>query len=158
MGTLRQVDEENKVIDDVVEDYPVVNCGDGVAVNNSAAVFIANTYSLPSLSAWYSVHASDGTLKRLAKSKTMSVPEIVTLYECLRSIVQNFKFSIKNKDILDSSMAMLGLTPIKLINWCGTRMGHFLLACETINKVLLPVYNSMYSANIKPDERSPVFS
>ena len=49
-------------------------------------------------------------------------------------------------------MAMLGLTPIKLINWCGTRMGHFLLACETINnKVLLPVYNSTYSANIKPD-------
>ena len=99
MGKLRQVDEENKVIDVVVEDYPVVNCGDGVAVNNSAAIFIANTYGLPSPSVRCSVHATDGKLERLAESKTMSVPEIVTLYQCLRSIVQNFKFSIKNMEI-----------------------------------------------------------
>ena len=120
MGRLREIDKENKIIDVVVEDYPVINCGDGVAVNNSAAVFVSNT--------WFAQPQCPSTLKRLAKSKMMSVAKIVNLYDCLRSIVQNFKFSIKNKEVLDSSMSMLGLTPIKLINWCGTRMGHFLTA------------------------------
>ena len=69
----------------------------------------------------------------------MNVPEISTLYGCLKTIVKNFKFSVKNKEILDSAMAMLGLTPIKLINWCGTRRAHFLTACTMVNKVLMDI-------------------
>ena len=44
----------------------------GVAVNNSAAVYICNEYGLLTPSARCSVHASDGTLKRLLKSTRMS--------------------------------------------------------------------------------------
>ena len=133
MTTLREVDKDSKIIKLVVDNWPVLNCGDGVAVNRSAAVFVTNKYGLPSPSARCSVHASDGTLKRLAKSETMSVVEIATLYDNLRSIVKNFHFSIKNKEILDDAMSMLSLTLIKLINWGGTRMAHFLVACMTID-------------------------
>ena len=82
MGVLRNVDDDNKVIDIAIENYPVVNCGDRVYVNNSAAELVKDTDGSPNPSVRCSAHASDDTLKRLAKSITMIVPEIVSLYDC----------------------------------------------------------------------------
>ena len=55
-------------------------------------------------------------------------------------------------------MSVLNLTPIKLIMWCGTRMTHFLTACVIVKEFLVVINSSMYSADIKPNERDLFFS
>ena len=92
---------------------------------------------IPSPSFRCASHTSDGTLKRLARSKTMSVPEVVELYESMRPVVKHFSYSVKDKELLDCAMEILDMTPFHLLSWCGTRMAHFLDASVQTNKVTL---------------------
>ena len=87
-------------------------------------IFLCNT--VITLSAY--TERADGTLKRLARSKTMNVEEVTTFYECIRSIIKHFQCSVKDKEILDTCLGILELGKMHL-SWCGTRMAHFLDAC-----------------------------
>ena len=49
---------------------------------------------------------SSGAIKHLATPKTMNVPEVTSLYECLRTV------SIKNKELFDDAVEILGLSPL----------------------------------------------
>ena len=89
-------------------------------------IFLCNT--VITLSAYRcSAYTADGTLKRLARPKTMNVKE-TTFYECIRSIIKHFQCSVKDKEILDTCLGILELGKMHL-SWCGTRMAHFLDAC-----------------------------
>ena len=103
-------------------------------------------------------HSADGTLKRLAKSQTMSVEKVTLLYTTLRSVTKHFEMSPKSKEILDKCFEILDMSSISVISWCGTRMAHFLDACEVMGKILPALYDTMYTCGIKPEERDRFLS
>ena len=46
---------------------------------------------------------------------------------------------------------------VHLISWCASRMAHFLSGCEKANDLLVPLYNTMYSCDIKQEEQDRFF-
>ena len=87
----------------------------------------------------------------------MCVEEVKVLYKCVKSVVMHFANSVKSKEILDSFMATLGIEEIHLLSWASTRMAHFLEACVQSNKLLVPMYYTMYSCDLKKEERDAFF-
>ena len=151
MTKLEHLTSEEKTIKliAVMPSIPVANCGDGVSTNLKAGRIISEDMGWPISSNRCASHSCDGTLKRIVTSKTMNVAEVVSCYEALRFVIQHFKQSIKDKDILEESMKILNMTPVRLWTWGGTRMGHFLTACHKTYKNLIPVYNALYSISLK---------
>ena len=138
LGKLKNLDVENQTIEiEASPNLPVGNCGDGVAVNTKAARITCNLYGILSPAFRCASHSSDGTLKRMARSKTMCVDEMVELYESMSPVVKHFSYSVKNRETLDCAMELLEMTPLHLLSWCGTRMAHFLDASLQINDMLL---------------------
>ena len=137
LGKLKTLDVENQTIEiEASPNIPVGNCGDGVAVNTKAARIMCSLYGILSPAFRCASHSSDGTLKRIARSKTMCVDEMVELYALSMSpVVKHFSYSAKNGETLDRAMELLEMTPLHLLSWCGTRMAHFLDASLQINKV-----------------------
>ena len=88
----------------------------------------------------------------------MCVDQVKTLCNCLRTIIKHFESSIKNKERLDQYMGFLEIKPIHLISWCGTRMEHFLEACVVFNKLLVDLHNTLFSLNIRKEERDILFT
>lgn len=80
------------------------------------------------------------------------------LYEALRTVILHFTMSVKNKEKLQSCMAILEMKPLSQISWCATRMGHFLAACTMFSNSLVPAYDTMSSLNIRPEERDVIFT
>ena len=158
LGILSKVDEESKVIIVSVTNMPVANCGDGVFVNGKAARVMSELYGIDTISLRCSAHAADGTLKRIARSETMSVGAVKSCYEHFRPIVNHFALSSQSKDLLDESLRMLELKPIHLLSWCNTRMAHFLDACERFDTILLAVHDTLYSVDKKKEERDALFT
>ena len=161
MTKLEHLDNDEKTIKliAVMPSIPVGNCGDGVSTNLKAGRIISEEMGWPIPSNRCSSHSCDGTLKRIATSKTMNVAEVVSCYEALRAVIQHFKQSIKDKDVLEESMKILNMTPVRLWTWGGTRMGHFLTACQKTYKNLIPVYNALYSISLKETKhRDTIFS
>ena len=75
-----------------------------------------------------SAHAVDGSPKRIAKSETMSIDEVKSLYN------KHFSFSVKNKEQLVQAIGMLKMRKgVHLISWYATRMAHFITACVKAN-------------------------
>ena len=107
---------------------------------------------------WCSAHAASGSIKRLATSKSMNVPEVTTLYECLSMVIKHFESSIKNTETLDQYMEILEMTPLHLLSWCQIRMAHFLKSCHVFDAMLAAVYDIMYIKGIRVDERDLLFS
>ena len=130
LGTIQRVDIEAKEIYIELKNMPVANTGDGVFSNMKAARLLVLCYGLETLHFWCATHSTDLVLKRMATSKTMCVPQVVTTYDALRPVVKHFEKSTKSKDILDKSTSILGLKQMKLISWGGTQMGHFMSACQ----------------------------
>ena len=134
MGALKEVCQETKeIFIDVDDNQPVGNCGDGVSVNTKAARLLSKLYGFTTPSLRCSSHACDGTLKRLARLKTMCVDEVKELYESLAPMIKHLSYSVKNKDAFERAMETSGRTPQHLLSWCGTHMAHFLDACELFN-------------------------
>ena len=92
-------------------------------------------------------------MKRMATLKTMYVPEVVVAYESLRPVIKHFELSTKSKEKLDEAIAILDFQQIKLISWAGTRMAHFVTACNRLSKLMTAVYDAMYSTGIAYDRR-----
>ena len=137
--------------------FPIGNIGDGVAVNIKGARGLRQLYGFMSPDFRCSAHGASGSIKRMTTSKTMNVPEVTTLYECLRTVIKHFECSVKNKETLDS-MEILGMTPLHLLSWCRTRMAHFLNSCKVFDDMLAAVYDTMYTRGIRVDERDLLFS
>ena len=159
VGKLMHIDVESKEIHiQLHKNMPVSNTGDGVSVNVKAARVLRELYGLKSPDFRCAAHIASGTVKRITTSKTMSVPELTTLYETLRTIVKHFECSIKNKELLDQAMENLELTRLHQMSWCQTRMAHFLTACGSINTSLPAMYDVMATFNIREDEQAILFT
>ena len=159
LGKIIHVDNDEMVIEiELAENLPVANTGDGVSVNVKAARILLQLYSFNSPDFRCSTHIAGGTVKRLATSKTMNVPEITIVYENVRTITKHFECSIKNKEALDEAMEILDLQPLHLISWCQTRMAHFLTACKVFDDSLVALYDVMSSKNIRTEERNLLFT
>ena len=109
LGKVFKLDVDNKEIHITLQNMPVANTGDGVASNQKAARLLAKCYGIQTLSFWCATHSTDLVLKRMATSKTMCVPEVVTTYESLRPVVKHFELSTKSKAILDEAIEILDL-------------------------------------------------
>ena len=67
--------------------------------------------------------------------------------------------SNKSKELLKEAMDISEMTNgLHLISWCATRMAHFLQACIRFYELLIPVYTSMYSGDLKKEERDALFT
>ena len=81
LGRLKKVDiEEKTIIIEASSRIPVGNYRDGVDVNTKAARIMFDQYGIPTRLYRYATHSSDGTLKQLARSKTMCIAEVIELY------------------------------------------------------------------------------
>ena len=137
---------------------PIANVGDGVGVNVKAARVAAELYGLMTPDFRCFAHSVDGCWKRIARSETMCVEAVKVLYNNLKTVVKHFKYSGKSKELLDASMNVLEMAKgVHLMTWCATRMAHFLVACMKFNELLVPVYNTMYSEDLKKEERDALF-
>ena len=90
-------------------------------------------------------------------SKTTNVPEITTLYECLRMVIKYSESSVKNKETFDQYMEIHKMT-LYLLSWCQTCMAHFLKSCLVFDGMLAAVYDVMYTEVICVDEQDLLFS
>ena len=98
-----------------MENTPIANTGDGVASNGKASRLLCLCLGFGTPSYHCSTHSADLVLKRMAKSKTMSVPEVTSAYDTLKPLVKHFQFSLKSKEQLDKAMNVLQLTKLNLI-------------------------------------------
>ena len=119
LGKLERLDIENII---APQNSSVRICGDGISYNNEAATLLSELYGFQCPSYPCSAHICDGTVKRLARSKTMPAVEIKECYESLSLNVKNFSCSIKNKESLDQAMKMLPMTLSFGLLWCATHM------------------------------------
>ena len=137
---------------------PIANCGDGVSVNIKAARVLVEQYGFMCPDFRCSSHTVDGCWKRIARSETMCVEEVKSVYDNLKPVVKHFKLSSKSKEQLDSSMVVLEMCHgVHLMTWCATRMAHFVIACQKFDELLVPVYNTMFSMALKTEERDNLF-
>ena len=142
----------------VNERYPIGNTGDGVSTNSKAACVLWDLHGLHTPEYRCSAHVASGTIKRLATSKTMNVPEVTALYECLRAMIKHFKSSVKNIELLDDAMEILEASKLHLISWCQTRMAHFLNASKVFDDMLPAIYDVMFTKNVRKEERDILFT
>ena len=104
-----------------------------------------------------SSHSIDGCWKRFAHSETMCVEEAKFLNNNLKAVVKHFKFRGKSKEILDNSMKALEMGSVHILNWCATRMAYFAVACQWFDELLIPVYNSIYTLDLKKEKWDMLF-
>ena len=155
---LQDLSSETEIHIEMSAALPIANVGDGVGVNVKAARVLALLFGLLTPDFRCFVYSIDGCWKRIARSETMCVEAVKVLYEALKIVVKHFKTSGKSKELSDESMKALEMSKgVHLINWCATRMAHFLVACNRFNDLLVPVYYTMYTANIKPEEWDSLF-
>ena len=159
LGPILTVDPDDKIIEiQLSENLPVANAGDGVSVNIKAARVLLQLYGFNSPDFRCAAHIASGSSKRLATSKTMNVQEVTDVYETVRTITQHFELSIKNREALNQAMEILELQPLHLVSWCQTRMAHFLTTCKLFSDSLVPLYDVMYTKNIKKESRDILFT
>ena len=92
IGELVNVDHSEKVVHIAVSNrFPVANIGDGVSVNVKAARVLRDLFGFMSPDFQYSAHDTSGSIKHLATSKAMNVPEVTTLCECFRIVIKHFE-------------------------------------------------------------------
>ena len=125
---------------------------DGVALNGRSSCILCLCYGLDAPCYHCAAHSSDLVMKRIAKSKTMSVPKVVKTYDCLQRVIKHFKMSFKSKGKFNEALAILKMNQLKLLSWGGTRMAHFVAACKQLTKLLPVVCNRMYITDIKKEE------
>ena len=80
------------------KNLPVGNCGDGVSKNSKAIGLMNELYGINAPDFRCSAHAAYGSLKHIAKSETICIDEMKSLYDNLKSVVKYFSFSVKSKE------------------------------------------------------------
>ena len=112
---------------------PVLLTADGCKTNTKAGKDMVKMYGLVCPSVRCSVHAADGSLKRMANSKTRSVEPVVEFLGCFRKVTKHFQLSIK---------CSIGCATyeesVHMVTFCPTRMAYLLTACAQAVLLLLP--------------------
>ena len=158
LGVIHYVNKNDKEIDIETKNMPIANTGDGIALNGGTSLLLCLCYGFDAPCYQCAAHSSDLVMKQMAKSKTMSVPEVVKTYDCLRRVSKHFEMSTKSEEKLNEALATFEMNQLKLLLWGGTRMAHFVSACKKFTKPLPAIYNCVYSTDIKKEERHALFT
>ena len=67
---------------------PIANTGDEIALNGRALRLLCICYGFDAPFYHCAAHSSDLVMKRMAKSKTTPVTEVVKTYDCLRRVIK----------------------------------------------------------------------
>ena len=124
---------------------------DGCKVNVRACELLSQNLGFKSPYLRCQAHAADGSIKRLAKSKTMCVDIVVDTAKELKSIIKHFQNSPLHTEYLREAMRMMGMKPLFILNWASTRMCGLLTACERITRILVPFIDTVTQLNIKEE-------
>ena len=155
---LESVDWDLGVVHLNFKNWPVSITADGCQVNVAAGKKLSEEYGLLSPTTCCAVHAADGSIKRMVKSKTMCVDEVKTFARNIRILLNHLHLSGKSTALLKEAMHNLDMKPVHLVTWCPTRMMHLLIACRQTVENLVPICNVLVSADIKREERASIMS
>ena len=155
---LESVDWDLGVVHLNFKNWPVSITADGCQVNVAAGKKLSEEYGLLSPTTRCAVHAADGSIKRMVKSKTMCVDEVKTFARNIRILLNHLHLSGKSTALLKEAMHNLDMKPVHLVTWCPTRMMHLLIACRQAVENLVPICNVLVSADIKREERASIMS
>ena len=132
--------------------WPVCINADGCATNGAAVALLVKIIGLISPSARCSAHAAHGSMRRLAASKTMCVPEVVDYAAQIRPVLKHFKNSGKSMSILNEALKLLEMRAMKTMLWCPTRMGYLLTSSKRCTELLVPLTDVLVTCGIKKDD------
>ena len=101
-------DESHKTINLEICNWPVAITGDGFPVNTAAGDDLASKFGQISPNLICGSHAANGSLKRMANSKTMNVGAVTKFLPCFEKIIKHFKLSGKSTCALKRNIESLG--------------------------------------------------
>ena len=151
--TLLHFSVESKVINLCMMFWPVAIVADGCSTNSCASGKLVSRYGFVSPSMRCSSHAADGSLKRLANSKTMNVEEVTEFLPFFRKIMKHFSLSGKSTSALNEDLTVLGMKKVHIMSYCQTRMAYLLSACSLAIDVLVSICNVLVSLDLKKEQR-----
>ena len=121
---------------------------DGCIVNVPASTKLTELLGLLSPNVGCSVDVGEGSLKRMAKSQTHSVPQIKDFQTCLRILLCHFQLSSKSTHLLNKALSNLEIKEIHMVTWCPTRMSYLLSTCKLTVDNLTAICDVLVSAEI----------
>ena len=152
-----EIDWEAGKVSLVIEHWHVAIMADGCRVNIAAGNILTGRYGLFSPTARCSVHAGDGSLKRMATSETMCVEEVKVFAGSIIVLLRHFQLSGKSSELLREALSNLELKELHMVTWCPTRMSYMLSASKLTVKNLVGISDVLASADIK-EERSSIMT
>ena len=108
---LESVDSDEKNIRLCFENWPLAVVGDGCSVNKKVGEKLTTEIGLISPTTRCSGHAATGSIKRMASSETISVPEVVTFAGGLMPILKHFQLSGNSTSLLNDALLAMEMKP-----------------------------------------------
>ena len=151
--------ERNRIILEIQPHVvPTCICGDGCSVNVKGSRLLETKFRIKSLFSRCASHTSAGTISRLCTSETMTQADAKALYENLRSLLKHFAKSPKSSEMLTTSLNLLEMHDVHLLNWGSTRIAGFLDACLQASDIIIPFLDTINGGNITPEGISYIAS
>ena len=151
---IENTDWGERTIQLLLRNWPVLIMADGCSVNVLARTKLTELLGLLSPNVRCYVHAGDGSLKRMAKSQTYSVPEVKEFETYLRIFLHHFQLSGKSTHLLNEAPSNLEIKKIHKVTWYPPCMSYFLSACKLTVDNLIAICGILVSADIKKEERA----
>ena len=133
--------------------WPVAVTADGCSTNMAAGDKLLAMLGIPTPTMRCGSHAADGSLKRMANSKTMNVQEVSDFLPAFRKIMKHFKLSGKSTVALNVVLDIMGLKKVHMMTFCPTRMSYLLTASSHSVDLLVPICNVLVSLGVKKEQR-----
>ena len=106
--------------------WPTCLTGDGCYVNLKGCRILHSDWGLWAPFVRCQSHSADGSIKRMATSKTMCVPLVVNMAKNLKILLKHFINSPLHTGVLKEAMRALEMMPLHILNWASTRMSSLL--------------------------------
>ena len=150
--------ERNKIILEI-QPHVVLTCicGDGCSVNVKSSRLLGKKFGIKSPFSRCASHNSAGTIHWLCSSETMSQADAKTLHENLRSLLKHFAKSPKSSEMFTTSLNLVEMHDVYLLNWGSTRMAGFRDVCLQALDIIIPFLETIIGGN-RPEERSYIAS
>ena len=88
----------------------------------------------------------------------MSQADPKALYENLRSLLKHFIKSPKSSEVLTTSLNLLGMHGVHLLNWGSTKVDGFLDVYLQALDIIVSFFDTIIGGNIRLEERSYIAS
>ena len=122
---------------------PTSICGDGYSVNVKGSRLLETKFGIKSPFSQCASHTSAGTIHQLSTSEKMSQVDAKALHENLTSLLKHFAKSPNSSEMLTTSLNLLEMHVVHLLNWGLTRMAAFLHACLQTSDIIIPFLDTI---------------